>query len=362
MKHFPHRFSTGGNYPDALALYRQVLAAQPDGSVVIVAVGPLRNLADLLKSDAPLIAKKVKWLHIMGGAGRLDGRGPGTPRRSHFQHRLLRSSRAVPNHRQRCGKCDDGRRQSLRPRRENGMAGRSRFRLDPVPIRRLTFSEETTRREFAIAQPAKFNCYPLRVTAADGKAGVQISTLELNQFIQCRPEVAVASLTLDQTALRLAAHTRATLNATLAPLNTFERQVIWTSTDPTVAEVRHIGEQTAIVAAKQPGTCTITETIGPVRQSCVVTVTPSTLPADWRFNEFSAPPIPGSVTVADNDFTLTGCGHAMTAFWERSTDRGAFVSTLCLAMPRFPAISPISLQMSVAPPINGTRDRPPRGA
>lgn len=200
------------------------------------------------------------------------------------------------------------------------MAGRSRYRLDPVPIRRLTFSEETTRREFAIAQPAKFNCYPLRVTAADGKAGVQISTLELNQFIQCRPEVAVASLTLDQTALRLAAHTRATLNATLAPLNTFERQVIWTSTDPTVAEVRHIGEQTAIVAAKPPGTCTITATIGPVRQSCVVTVTPSTLPADWRFDELSAPPIPGSVTVADSDFTLTGCGHAMTGFCELSTD------------------------------------------
>ena len=73
---FPHRSPASAHYPDALALYRQVLAAQPDGSVIIVAVGPLRNLANLLRSgpDAAtpltgpaLIARKVKLLHVMGG-------------------------------------------------------------------------------------------------------------------------------------------------------------------------------------------------------------------------------------------------------------------------------------------------------
>ena len=73
---FPHRLPKSADYPDAVALYREVLAKQPDGSVIVVAVGPLRNLANLLKSrpdaasplDGPaLVAKKVKRLDIMGG-------------------------------------------------------------------------------------------------------------------------------------------------------------------------------------------------------------------------------------------------------------------------------------------------------
>ena len=49
---FPHRFPSGKDYPDAVALYRRILANQPDQSVIVVAVGPLRNLANLLKSPA----------------------------------------------------------------------------------------------------------------------------------------------------------------------------------------------------------------------------------------------------------------------------------------------------------------------
>lgn len=73
---FPHRFPKGTDYPDALTLYRQILAKQPDDSVIVVAVGPLRNLANLLKSrpdevsplDGPaLVARKVKRLDVMGG-------------------------------------------------------------------------------------------------------------------------------------------------------------------------------------------------------------------------------------------------------------------------------------------------------
>ena len=57
------------------------------------------------------------------------------------------------------------------------------------------FSEQATRREFPIAQPAKFNAYRLRVTSADAKEGVQMATLELNEAIHCQPGVAVASAT-----------------------------------------------------------------------------------------------------------------------------------------------------------------------
>ncbi len=76
VRRFPHRFQESKVYPDAVTLYRQLLAKQPDGSAIIVAVGPLRNLANLLKSPADeispmdgkaLITKKVKRLEVMGG-------------------------------------------------------------------------------------------------------------------------------------------------------------------------------------------------------------------------------------------------------------------------------------------------------
>jgi hypothetical protein len=80
------------------------------------------------------------------------------------------------------------------------------------------------------------------------------------------------------------------------------------------------------VVGRQPGTCTVTAAIGNAKQTCAVTVTPSTLPSDWHYDELNAPPIPGSVVVADGRFTLTGCGHAMSSWWQRVRDQGAFVS------------------------------------
>jgi hypothetical protein len=50
------------------------------------------------------------------------------------------------------------------------------------------------------------------------------------------------------------------------------------------------------------------------------------LPAGWRYDELNAPPIPGAVAVAGDWFTLTGCGHAMSSWWERVRDQGVFLS------------------------------------
>jgi hypothetical protein len=55
-------------------------------------------------------------------------------------------------------------------------------------------------------------------------------------------------------------------------------------------------------------------------------VTPSTLPDGWSYHELNTPPIPGAVSVAEGTFTVTGCGHAMTSWWERVRDQGVFVS------------------------------------
>ena len=56
----------------ALDVYRAALTSQPDGSVTIISVGFLNNLADLLRAEEALVARKVRQLVAMGGL-RNDG-------------------------------------------------------------------------------------------------------------------------------------------------------------------------------------------------------------------------------------------------------------------------------------------------
>lgn len=81
---FPHDLAGGAGAPDATALLRDVLAGQPDGSVVIAQVGFSTNLARLLasgpdeRSPLPgpeLVKKKVRLLSMMAGVFRpIEGR------------------------------------------------------------------------------------------------------------------------------------------------------------------------------------------------------------------------------------------------------------------------------------------------
>ncbi len=73
---YPHKITSNDQAEDALSLYRRILANQPDGSVTIVTVGFLTNMADLLISQPDkysplsgreLINKKVKKLVSMAG-------------------------------------------------------------------------------------------------------------------------------------------------------------------------------------------------------------------------------------------------------------------------------------------------------
>ncbi len=74
---FPHALKSADAAPDAALLYRQVLAKQPNGSVVFVSVGPLTNLRNLLRtspdefsklSGLELVKQKVRAWVCMGGA------------------------------------------------------------------------------------------------------------------------------------------------------------------------------------------------------------------------------------------------------------------------------------------------------
>ncbi len=502
IAHYPSKFRSGKDYPDATALYRETLARQPDGSVVVLAVGPLRNIANLLKSgpdkasplDGPaLIARKVRRLEVMGGtyppatnikegewnfkqdpvasafvcstwptpilfngeggstcsgrrvtyempehnpltmafrvsadvgfaADRLSwdpvsvlvatrGAAPwyeivsggtnvtdpmtginkwvtgqdrghsylvlksrknevekaledmqtsGKPRPTNLKFDTLYYANAGMCQVTHSGERDqkglwrdksptswvqyqhvDGRKRlvtsyaitctnkhhfpkSLELSGSND-SGTTWTRLDLQEV--AGFSEQALRREYTIAKPSKWNLYRLNVKAADEKEGIQIDSVELLEAIHSTPGVKVASVSLDHQSLTLPANSRATLNATLAPLGTtFERQIKWVSSDPTVAEVRQIGEQTAMVIGKKAGTCSVTGVVDNQKTSCAITVTRSTLPEGWSYNELNAPPIPGAVLISGTTFSLTGAGHAMTSWWERIRDQGVFVS------------------------------------
>ena len=76
VKELPHSIRSSAQVPGAVSLYRRLLAAQPEHSVTIVAIGAYTNLAGLLRS-APgqgsslggraLVAAKVKRLVIEDG-------------------------------------------------------------------------------------------------------------------------------------------------------------------------------------------------------------------------------------------------------------------------------------------------------
>jgi inosine-uridine nucleoside N-ribohydrolase len=83
---FPHDLSSSEDAPDAVELYRKILAAQPDNSVTIVVVGWLTNMADLLNSKPDrysplagreLVEAKVKELVSMGGRWPNSPKGEG---------------------------------------------------------------------------------------------------------------------------------------------------------------------------------------------------------------------------------------------------------------------------------------------
>jgi inosine-uridine nucleoside N-ribohydrolase len=76
VKNYPHAINSNKDVPDAVALYRRVLAIQPDKSVTIITVGFLTNLKNLLQSKADmfspltgeqLVKQKVKQLVSMAG-------------------------------------------------------------------------------------------------------------------------------------------------------------------------------------------------------------------------------------------------------------------------------------------------------
>jgi inosine-uridine nucleoside N-ribohydrolase len=84
----PHRLTPESAIPDAAQLLRETLAAQEDGSVVVIQIGYSTNLARLLSSPGDaisslsgreLVRKKVRSLVVMAGSFRKSTTSEGAP-------------------------------------------------------------------------------------------------------------------------------------------------------------------------------------------------------------------------------------------------------------------------------------------
>lgn len=93
--------------------------------------------------------------------------------------------------------------------------------------------------------------------------------------------VPATGVTLDKTTLSLQVDGTGTLQASVAPANATNRDVTWTSTDPTVATVTKgaNGEATVTALKEGPADITVTTADGGFTAKCAVTVTKKIIPA-----------------------------------------------------------------------------------
>jgi hypothetical protein len=188
-----------------------------------------------------------------------------------------------------------------------------------------SFAGRGRTQEFAFANATAYNAYRLRLTAA---ARLQVAGVELLERVDNAARVRVGGVALDRPALSVPAAGRAALHVSVRPGNALDKHVAWSSSDPAVAAVKAVGKENAVVAGLRPGTCTVTATTrdGRMAASCAVTVTRSTLPTPWAYEEVNAPAVPGAALYRDGVFTVTGGGRAIERWWQRVHDQFAFVS------------------------------------
>jgi len=187
------------------------------------------------------------------------------------------------------------------------------------------FAARGQAREFTCGNSAPFNLYRLQFS---GGPLVEIAEIGLLERIESVAGVDVADLKLDQTMLSLPVAGRATLNASVLPANALDKSVTWVSSDPPVATVKRIGRNHAVVFGIGTGTCTVNAVTrdGQKTAACQVTVTPSTLPPLWVYEEVNSPHVPGCAIYRDGTFAITGGGMAIQRWWLRVWDQFALVS------------------------------------
>ena len=95
--------------------------------------------------------------------------------------------------------------------------------------------------------------------------------------------VAVQAITLDMTEASVAAGRRITLKAAVEPANASNKQIVWTSSDESVATVRYgqvagVGRGTATITATAADGSGVTATAIPTSVANTTTTSPSSAP------------------------------------------------------------------------------------
>ena len=120
-----------------------------------------------------------------------------------------------------------------------------------VTLKKTSISIQVDDKETLIATVLPEDATNITVTTEDGdKTATCLVTVE------AVPVVAVTGVTLNKTSLKLYTRDSETLTATVAPAGATNKNVIWTSSEPTVATVDANGK----VTAKSTGIADITVT------------------------------------------------------------------------------------------------------
>ena len=171
-----------------------------------------------------------------------------------------------------------------------------------------SFSGRNDTRTYSLANDAPYNIHRFQFTSSG--AAVSLGGIELRERINNQAGVSATGIALDQTTVSLPVAGRASLNCAIAPVNALNKSVAWASTDPTVATVKRIGKNTAVISGVGVGTCAVTATTvdGGQTASCAVQVVASTLPHPWTYADINKPAVPGGATYANGEFSIAGGG------------------------------------------------------
>lgn len=186
------------------------------------------------------------------------------------------------------------------------------------------YNIESEPKRYAIRKLGMFNLLRLQFSS---RHPIRVAEIGFWEHAVAKPKERVRSLLLDKRSVSLSVYGREALNATLAPSDVRDKRLIWTTSNPKVAQVSSIGEHTAIVTGTGLGRCTITVTSfeRTCKATCHVIVAPSDLPNSWGFNDVNSPHVPGSCSLRNGVYAIRGGGAKIGTWLYRVVDQFGFL-------------------------------------
>ncbi len=187
------------------------------------------------------------------------------------------------------------------------------------------FSDRRLTKTYSFANSTQYNIYRFQFTSSGST--INLGGIELREHINNAAGIRVTGITLDKSCISLPVADRATLNSTIAPINALNKGIVWTTSNPSVAAVKRIGKNSAVISAVAKGSCTITATTldGSQTATCPVSVNPTTLPSPWSYLDINRPAVPGGAVYHEGEFDISGGGIDIDTWQYCIADQFGFV-------------------------------------